>query len=71
MDKSGISSAINESVQEEIADVVAFIRKEAEKARGVANDYRIKDATADVRVWQKVAEHLGRIANRIERGEYR
>ena len=72
MDKSGVSSAISGAVQEEIADVVAFIREEAEHARTAAATYRHNhNAPEEARMWSKIAEKLGYVANRIERGEYR
>jgi hypothetical protein len=50
---------------------LAFLRAEADRHRSVANDMRVKRADADARVWLKIAEALGNIANRIQRLEHR
>ncbi len=51
------------------ANVLKLLRSTAENHRGVAADYKNKDCDQEARVWSKMAECLGMIANRIERGE--
>ncbi len=60
----------DEKTLERVA-TLSFIRGEAERARFIANDYRIKHQDSEARVWSKIAEKIGAIANRIERGEHR
>jgi len=51
--------------------VLTLLRNEATRHRNVANDYKIKREAELASKWSKLAEELGRIANRIERGEHR
>ncbi len=49
--------------------VVELLRKTASGHRSLAGDYKIKGHHEEARRWSKVAEALGTVANRIERGE--
>jgi hypothetical protein len=53
-----------------VEDIVAFLRREAERHRTVANDYKKKREESEARTWSKIAEAIGNLANRIERGEH-
>ena len=56
---------------EEREAVLQFLRKEADRMRGVANDYTTKhNDRQTARKWLIDSETIGRIANCIERGEH-
>jgi len=59
-----------EETAERVA-VLAFIRGEAARTRFIASDYRVKRCVEETRVWNKIAEAFGNIANRIQHGEHR
>ncbi len=50
--------------------VVEFIRQCARDARKMANQYRQEGESKEARVFSKIDEALGRVANRVERGEH-
>jgi hypothetical protein len=66
-----LSAAEQDAADKECAVVISLLRSEAKSAQYLAADYRIKHVTMEARVWSKVAESLGKVANRIERGEHR
>jgi hypothetical protein len=66
----GRCCAFAAAADEERSAVLVFLRAEAERARLLASDYRIKNATDVAKNFNRLAEKLGNVANRIERGEH-
>ena len=62
---------LDDTMRERTA-VLALLRGEAERMRGVANEYIAKHNDPQAaRRWLRDAELLGQMANRIERREHR